>query len=210
MRISYLSATIDANRVEKKKAMVKKSLTIALPILLSFFFKGCAVAPKKIKKPCITANWSLLGYKAASKGTIYNWPPKNLKACSKNKELQKGWEKSFKQGYKKGLSKFCQAKRGFSFGLQGGPYNNQCPKKLARNFLKEYKKGLKVNHYKNEILKIQTKISILKKSLKQSKFSRKNQIENFAKMESLYLKKREVTQFLKQFLESKDIKSVKL
>ena len=210
MRSPYLSVTINANRVEKKKAMVKKHITIALALLLSFFFKGCAVAPKKVKNPCLKANWSLLGQKIASNGSIYNWPPKSLKTCSQNKAHKNRWEKSFKNGYNKGLNKFCKARKGFTFGLQGGSYNNHCPKKLSNTFLQEYKKGLKVNHYKKEIVKIQAKISILKKSLKQSKFSRKNQIENFSKMESLYLKKREVTQFLKQFLEEKQIKSVKL
>lgn len=210
MRSPYLSVTINANRVEKKKAMVKKRLTIALALLLSFLFKGCSVAPKKVKNPCLKASWSLLGQKIASKGNLYHWPPKSLEGCHKDKKHHKQWEKSFKQGHKKGLTKFCKAKKAFSFGLQGGVYKNNCPNKLASNFIQEYKKGLKVNQYKKEILKIQTRISILKKSLKHSKFSRKNQIENFAKMESLYLKKREVTQFLKQFLQSEKITSVKL
>ncbi len=210
MRSLYLSVTINANRVEKKKAMVKKNLTIALALLLSFFFKGCSVAPKKVKNSCLTTNWFLLGQKAANRGSLYSWPPKSFKTCSKNKDHHIGWKKSFKKGFNKGLAKFCKAKRGFSFGLQGGTYKFNCPKNLASHFISEYKKGLKVNHYKKEIQKIQQRISILKKSLKQTKFSRKNQIENFAKMESLYLKKREVTQYLKQFLERKKIKSVKL
>ena len=70
MRSLYLSVTINANRVEKKKAMVKKRLTIALALLLSFLFKGCSVAPKKVKNPCLKANWSLLGQKVASRGKV--------------------------------------------------------------------------------------------------------------------------------------------
>ena len=190
--------------------MVKKRLTIALALLLSFYFKGCAVAPKKVKNPCLKTNWTLLGQKVARDGSLYNWPPQNLKACAKDKVYKDRWEANFRHGYSKGLNNFCKARKGFTFGLHGGSYNNHCPKKLSSSFLQEYKKGLKVNHYKKEIIKIQAKISILKKSLKQSKFSRKNQIENFSKMESLYLKKREVTQFLKQFLEEKKIKTVKL
>ena len=124
--------------------------------------------------------------------------------------MHSAWGKSFKKGYQKGLLNFCKAKKGFAFGLQGGLYKNQCPKTLSKSFVQEYKKGLKVHHFRKEIAKIQSKITVLKNSLKKRQFSRKNQRENFAKMENLYLKKREVTQFLKQFLETKNITSVKL
>ena len=209
MQGSPLSVTINANQVEKNKKQWLKNV-IQLPWrILSFLFKGCSVTPKK-HKPLASKQTGSPWSKGCKQGKPLHWPPKTLTSCLKSKEYSPEWKKNFQSGHQKGLNSFCKAKRGFLFGLQGGAYKNQCPKNLSSPFIKEYKKGLKVYQFKREIQKIQTKISILKKSLKQSHFSRKSQRENFAKMENLYLKKREVTQYLKRFVESQNITSVKI
>ena len=144
-----LSTLTESRRI---KAMVKKLLTIALTLLLSFFFKGCSVVPKKAQVSCNETNWSMLGQKIARKGGLLKWPPKNLHSCLENKTSHVRWKKSFESGHQKGLTYFCSPKKGFVFGLFGGNYKNHCPKKLAPSFIKEYKKGFKVHQFKKEIV----------------------------------------------------------
>ena len=190
----------------KQEAMIEKILSISLFVL---FFEGCSNIPKKTPS-CKKKNWAQIGKTSGLNGKISTWPPKSIKNCFSGNIQEKAWKKEYDLGYKSGLSTFCTSRYGLKAGLRGIKYRNNCPSKKERSFLKEYKKGLKVFHYKKAINKIQKRILILKKAMKKSGLPRKIQQKKFSKMENLYLQKREISQFLKEFLAAKNIKSVKL
>jgi hypothetical protein len=155
---------------------------------------------------CDRTNWITVGRQAAFKGSLQKWPPRQFKSCLIGRPLEQTWEKNFTLGYKKGLDAFCTKKGGLRFGIKGRLYKKSCPSSKAPSFLKEYKKGLKVYHYKREISHLHKKILTLKTAIKRAELSQKIQKEKFSKMEGLYLQKREITQFLKNFLIAKKIK----
>ena len=186
--------------------MIKNLINILLFIL---FLEGCANIPKK-NPSCRNKNWALLGKTASLNGLTSKWPPKLTKSCFSGHLQEKASKKAYDLGYKNGLATFCTARSGLRAGLRGIKYKNNCPSKRERSFLREYKKGLKVFHYKKEINKIQKRILILKNAMKKSGLPRNVQRKKFSKMENLYLQKREISQFLKNFLAAKNIKSIKI
>jgi len=188
-----------------KKVMAKNLLTILVSLALILSFKGCSRLSKKDIQ-CDKTNWITIGRKTALKGSFQKWPPRRFASCLIGRPLEQTWKKNFTLGYKKGLNSFCTKKGGLRFGLKGRLYKKSCPSSQAPSFLKEYKKGLKVFHYKREINNLQKKILSLKTAIKRAELSQKIQKEKFSKMEGLYIQKREITQFLKTFLIAKKIK----
>ena len=188
-----------------KKVMAKNLLTILVSLALILSFKGCSRLSKKDLQ-CDKTNWITIGKQTALKGSFQKWPPRQFASCLIGRPLEQTWKKNFTLGYKKGLNSFCTKKGGLRFGLKGRLYKKSCPSSQAPSFLKEYKKGLKVFHYKREINNLQKKILSLKTAIKRAELSQKIQKEKFSKMEGLYIQKREITQFLKTFLIAKKIK----
>jgi hypothetical protein len=188
----------------RKKVMAKNPLTILMSLALILSFKGCSPLSKK-NLQCDKTNWNTIGRQTAFKGSLQKWPPRRFASCLIGRPLEQTWKKTFTLGYKKGLNAFCTKKGGLRFGLKGRLYKKNCPSSQAPSFLKEYKKGLKVYHYKKEISNLQKKILSIKTAIKKAELSQKIQKEKFSKMEGLYLQKREITQFLKNFLIAKKI-----
>lgn len=189
----------------RKKVMVKNLLTILVSLILILSFKGCSRLPKKDLR-CDKKNWITIGKQTALKGSLQKWPPRRYKSCLMGRPVEQTWKTNFVLGYKKGLKAFCTKKWGLKFGLKGRLYKKNCPSSKASSFLKEYKKGLKVFHYRREITSLQKKILSLKTAIKRAELSQKIQKEKFSKMEGFYLQKREITQFLNNFLIAKKIK----
>jgi len=88
------------------------------------------------KEQCETTRWSSKGREDAYAGKSMDELGRYQKMCTKHSV---GVDKEkYYDGFQKGLVSFCTVERAKSFGLSGGVYRGQCPKKLEKNFIREY------------------------------------------------------------------------
>lgn len=86
-------------------------------------------------------------YKKGQDGQLYNF-----QYCDAGKSAKT------RGSYKKGIREFCQVKKAYSFGANGGVYLKVCPSDLADSWVPEYQRG-RIIFLKGEILNKKQNIS---------------------------------------------------
>ena len=99
----------------------------------------------------------LKGYEEGDKKCLYesgyfnslNGKPSSVFSSIKCLKLSKDKsEKEYMKGWKVGLKKFCNYKKGYEWGLNAKEYHNICPKSRVAKFLRGYRQGDKECLYK--------------------------------------------------------------
>jgi hypothetical protein len=110
--------------------------------VFTFFILAITISCSSTKKhQCHKINWEEMGKNDVLNGfsTKRNEYWKNSCPHKFNQEKQSLYLK----GQKAGIEAFCTFEYGLKFGETGQKYQQVCPKKLEREFLKGYRLGLK-------------------------------------------------------------------
>ena len=130
------------------KAVLKKSaetsfqslfFSIVVGWILTALLIGCVTTADIKRNYCKGIDTYKQGQIDVSRGKTENFFNKEAKKCAEyGVQLN---QEQYEKGRQKELKNFCSYEKGYEFGLNGKKYLNICPKKLAADFFKGYRKG---------------------------------------------------------------------
>lgn len=99
------------------------------------------------KNQCTQMDWFEIGRSDGVQGLqsmAYESKKDSCEGFSKNEH------EKYVAGWYAGVDEFCQGNHGFSYGRSGKKYLNICPPSREDNFLRHYRKGMKVFLYEKD------------------------------------------------------------
>jgi len=108
-------------------------------ILLAIVSAGLSGCVTMSAAECVAGDWAAIGYEDGSLGYSIERHAKYRKACAKHGVTPDF--AAYQDGRDRGLIEYCQPRRGFDVGSQGGRYNGVCSVDLEADFLDAYNVG---------------------------------------------------------------------
>jgi hypothetical protein len=124
--------------------MLKSAILIAILSL----FQGCST-PQELKDSfaCSELDWFEIGRSDGVRGLDSMSYENKKKGCE---GFSTGDHEKYVNGWYSGVDRFCSMDQGFAYGRTGNKYLNVCPSSKEKEFLKAYRKGLKVYLYERD------------------------------------------------------------
>jgi len=138
----------------------------------------------KLEKKCTTTNWESEGYSDGVKGESSKHILKTQKTCAK--EGYKVSVVEYKEGWLKGIEKYCSAQNGYELGLKADkkPKVSNCPVELRSNFDANYARAEKYLQTKEKIDNKEQEITKLKDSVAKLEQEKTKLIDQQSKIEA--------------------------
>lgn len=124
---------------------------IALVTLIS----GCATGLSK--QECQTVDWHTIGYEDGVQGLPESRITAHRKACARHGVTL--MLKAYRDGWDKGIARYCQPGSGYHQGRSGKQYTGVCPATLESDFLHAYRDGHSRYEVETGIQRISKKIA---------------------------------------------------
>jgi len=163
--------------MNKLKSIVKTSVVSSGVLLIS----ACSTGPS-LQETCTATDWRSEGYKTGVKGESADHVLNTEKKCSKE-----GYSVSvvdYKEGWLKGIEKYCSPDNAFKLGVKGDEATpKNCPVELRTKFNENYKRAENYLENKKVIAKKEKEISDLKQSVSQLEQEKTKLIDEQSKIE---------------------------
>lgn len=134
--------------MEKSRAeyVMKSNLNSIWLSLIVVGLSGCATMSAD---ECMTSDWSAIGYEDGSRGYTTDRLGQHRKACAKHGVTPDFT--AYQNGRDRGLIEYCQPRRGFNVGSNGGSYNGVCEVNLEEDFLDGYNAGYRLYTLRSDV-----------------------------------------------------------
>lgn len=123
---------------------------------LAWLFRSCLVGALGLggcaslsESECQNANWHIIGYEDGAAGRPAARLGEHREACSDygiSPDLQ-----AYRRGRDEGLREFCQPRRAYQLGRNGGAYPHACTGELEQGLLAAYRDGRELHELESEI-----------------------------------------------------------
>jgi len=163
-------------------SMLINTLRIAAQLSIAFLLVSCSSGPD-LKTKCTATDWNKKGFEAGVKGESAKNILKTQKKCAKE-----GYQVSvvdYKEGWLKGIEKYCSTGNAFEIGLEGKKANSQnCPVELRPKFDANYKRAENYLDNKSKIEEKTEQISDLRSEINSLESERQKLITEQSEIEA--------------------------
>ncbi len=134
--------------------------------LTALALSGCATLNEA---QCTDGDWFGIGANDARSGHTPDRIVQHRRACEKFAVMPE--PQDYDAGYQVGLIDFCVSREGFLLGHRGASYYGQCPPDTEHDFIPAYELGLDLYAIDQDLQRIHSEISDLRKTIKDEKAS---------------------------------------